>query len=171
MNDELGEISVCYSVKYVRRSRHPVARLWRAITDSNEVSAWMGYPTSIDLRPGGVFAMDFRKTDGSVMDCVIFRVEPEEVLAYAWERSVCEWTVEPDGEGSRYTFIQNGLPDRGDGEEELVAGWQGFFDQLDEYLDGVPLDVQKHEATWERRKEPYRDLLAAAFPGRRGNGG
>ena len=52
MND-LGKISLCYSVTFDRRSRHSPSQIWSAITDSDEVSRWMGYPAHIDLRIGG----------------------------------------------------------------------------------------------------------------------
>ncbi|OAI40137.1 hypothetical protein AYO38_06410 [bacterium SCGC AG-212-C10] len=161
MTDDLGTISLRYSLKYERTSKHPVERLWQAITTASDVSAWMGYPVTVDLRLGGEYRMDFRATGGGQMQCVICRVEPNRTFAYVHGHSYCEWSLEPAADGCRYTFVQNGLVDRGEGEEELVAGWHGFFDQFDDYLDGMPLDLPKHQATWERLKTPYRQRLEA----------
>ncbi len=68
MND-LGKISLCYSVTFDRRSRHSPSRIWSAITDSDEVSRWMGYyPARIDLRIGGQehFCRDRRSSGASL---------------------------------------------------------------------------------------------------------
>jgi uncharacterized protein YndB with AHSA1/START domain len=164
MNEDLGTISLCYSVKYERSSRHSAERLWQAITSPGEVSKWMAYPVTIDLRPGGEFSMDFRTTGGGEMRCVICRIEPGRAFAYVFEQSVCEWTIEAADEGCRYTFVQSGLADRGEREEELAAGWHGFYDQLDEYLDGIPLDLEKHRARWLERLPAYRERLRAVLP-------
>ncbi|OAI40136.1 hypothetical protein AYO38_06405 [bacterium SCGC AG-212-C10] len=164
MDDNLGTISLCYAVRYERTSRHSADRLWKAISRAEEVSAWMDYPASIDLQLGGAYFVDFSKASEGEIAGVICRLEPGRVLGYVWGWSVCEWTIEADGDGCRYTFIQNGLADRGEGEEGLIAGWHGFFDQLDEYLDAIPLDLARHRATWNERKAPYRSLLRAKLP-------
>ena len=51
--NELAELTRCYTISFERRSKHPVERLWRAITQSDEVTAWMKYSARIDLRIGG----------------------------------------------------------------------------------------------------------------------
>ena len=42
MNEELAQVHPCYSITFTRQSKHSPERLWRAITDSAEVSRWMG---------------------------------------------------------------------------------------------------------------------------------
>jgi uncharacterized protein YndB with AHSA1/START domain len=164
MNEELGTISPCYTIRIERKSRHPVERVWRAITQSKEVSAWMGYPTQIDLRPGGEFTVDFNATHpGEVLDGVIARVEPLRRLQYVWGSSVVEWLIDPDGDGSRYAFVHSGLALRDVPDEEgLAAGWHDFLEGLEGHLEGMTRDLEAGKRRWEELKPRYRVLLAAA---------
>lgn len=160
MNNDLGEITACYKMTFVRRSKHSAIRLWAAITNEDEVSKWMEAPSRIDLRVGGSWFIDFGR---STLDGVIIRVEPERVLAYAWGRSVVEWTIEDSNEGCTYTFVHQGCEDRGEGEEGLPAGWHNGLDQIDLHLDGQYMSKEELAADWERLKPLYRERLETAL--------
>lgn len=126
----------------------------------------MGYPARVDLRVGGDWFVDFMSTDDDTLTGVVVRVDPGKVLTYVWGWSVVEWQVEEDGRGCRYTFIHNGLTDRGEDEEGLPAGWHSFLDQLDRYLDGPVLEAEAERSEWLRLKPGYREKLDRALPGR-----
>ncbi len=162
MNDELGEIRPCYGVWFTRRSKYPPARLWRAITDSSEVSRWMTYPARIDLRPGGEYYVDFGRTNEGALDGVISHVEPERRLVYVWGTSTVEWALEPDGNGTNYLFAQHGLYPRPIPDEEgLAAGWHSWLDDLDSFIEtGVASPETQGRPRWLKLKEDYRPLLA-----------
>ncbi|MEO8540422.1 MAG: SRPBCC domain-containing protein, partial [bacterium] len=136
---DLGTLTHCYSIRYDRTSKHSAERLWRAITDPTEVTSWMQYPATVDLRVGGDYRVDFSKTNSGLLDGVIVAIEPARLLRYAWGTTIVEWTIEPAAQGCKHTFLQTGLPDRGPGEEQLVAGWHAWFDDLDTFLDGRSL--------------------------------
>jgi uncharacterized protein YndB with AHSA1/START domain len=166
VNEDLGAISIAYSLKLARRSKHSPTRLWRAITNATEVESWMGFPARIDLRPGGEYTVDFGShAEGDVLDGIIIKVEPERLLRYAWGHSVVDWTIESDGDGCRHVFVQAGLTPRDLPDEEgLVAGWHDFLDSLDDFLDGTerPQNSAGTER-WEALKRQYRPLLAAVL--------
>jgi len=163
MKEDLGEITPCYTISFTRHSDHSPERLWRAITDADEVSAWMDYPTKIDLRVGGGYLVDFSSTDQGAIHGVIVRVEAKRVLAYVWGLSVVEWSIEDDGDGCVYTFVQNGLADRGEDEEGLAAGWHEFLDRLEGHLEGEYVPRDEQQRNWEALKPPYRKMLDAAI--------
>lgn len=164
MNNELGEVSRCYSLKWTRQSKHSAARLWRALTDAEEVTAWMRYPARVDLRVGGEYFADFARIGGGLMDGVIVSLEPERLLRYAWNLTVVQWAIEPDGAGCRYTFSQTGLPARDEpGEEGLPAGWHGWFEDLDAYLDTGIAPADDGVERWQELGRQYRPLLAKAL--------
>lgn len=162
---ELGKVTRCYTLTYERRSRHPVSRVWRSISDPEEVSRWMRYPARIDLRRGGDYFVDFGSSpDGGALDGVIVRIEAERSLAVVWGLSVLEWQLEPDGEGCRYTFVHHGqaprlVPD----DEGLAAGWHLFLDALAASLDDPgplpPEDETEHRVLMA----PYRERLDAVL--------
>jgi uncharacterized protein YndB with AHSA1/START domain len=133
---EMGEITCSYDLRFERKSKHSAERLWRAITEPGEVGHWMNYPARIELRVGGDYCVDFSRTSDGSLDGVIVRLEPARKLAYAWGLSVVEWTLEPDGEGCRYTMVHAGLR-RDLANEELVAGWHLFLDDFAGHLEGA----------------------------------
>jgi uncharacterized protein YndB with AHSA1/START domain len=169
---DLGEITPCWTITFRRESKHSAQRLWRAITDADEVSKWMGYPASIDLRPGGDYHLDFSKPragdDGGELDGVIVRVQDERSLAIVWGRSVLEWAIEPDGAGCRYTFTHHGQepPSEGDRhtDEGIAAGWHAFLDSFAAHLDGVALPVKAPQAHGQL-EATYRERVGAVIKG------
>jgi len=163
VKEDLGEITACYMVTFKRRTKHSPERLWAAITDADEVTVWMDYPTKVDLRVGGEYLVDFASTDQGAIHGVIVRVEPERVLAYVWGSSVVEWTIEADDDGCVYTFVHNGLADRGEDEEGLAAGWHEFLDRLEGHLESEYIDREAQQRNWEALKPPYRKMLEAAI--------
>jgi len=163
MSDELGEITACYTIRYERQSKHAPARLWRAITDSAEVSRWMSRSARIDLRVGGDYFVQFEPGAGA-LDGVIVRAEPEHNLAYVWGLSVVEWTIEPDGDGSRYSFVHHGMSVRGLPDEEGVAsGWHVWLDDFERHLSGKAPDPEIGRARFEALSPPYRERLEAVL--------
>ena len=159
MIDGMGEITRCYTVTFRRRSRHSPERLWRAITDPDEIAAWMGAPARTEIRVGGEYYVDFQGDGEDALDGIIVRVEPERRLGYVWGRSYVEWEIESAAGGTYYRFLQNGLSDRGEDEEGLPAGWHGFFDRLDDHLEGVARTDAEHTARWQALKPLYRDQI------------
>jgi len=164
MNDNIGTISKCYTVTYNRQSKHSAERLWHAITDPDEISSWMGAPAKVDLRVGGEYLVDFHG-DGDGLDGIVVRVEHQQRLGYLWGWSYVEWELENTDDGCRYTFLQNGLADRGDDEEGLPAGWHEFFERLDDHLEGHSRSDDEHAKRWEALKPFYRTQIDAIIRG------
>jgi uncharacterized protein YndB with AHSA1/START domain len=168
MNDDIGEITLCYTIKFDRVSKHPAKRLWAAITDPAEIGKWMDYPARVDLRPGGEYVVDFSRTNEGALDGVIVRVRPERLLTYVWGWSVVEWSLEDvPGGGCKYRFVHNGQADRGEGEEGLPAGWHEFLIRFDRHLDGAYLTQEQQKANWERLKPRYLERLDKVLVPRR----
>jgi uncharacterized protein YndB with AHSA1/START domain len=155
-------------VTFKRRSRHSPARLWRAITDAAELAAWMEVPGAarVDLRAGGEYWVPFKADGSDALDGVVVKVEAERVLRYAWGRSVVEWEIEAEGDGCVYTFLQQGLAYRNIPDEPgLPAGWHGWLDMFDAYLDGASIPKEKQDADWTALQPAYRERLDAIhFP-------
>ena len=161
--NELAELTRCYTISFERRSKHPVEKLWRSITDPDQVSQWMQYPARIDLRVGGDYFLDFSRSSSENLDGVIVRVERERTLAYVWGVSVVEWKLESSDSGCRYTFVHHGMPPRDvDDEEGVAAGWHLWLDDLESHLDGAALGPEDPAAYAELRK-PYRERIAAVM--------
>jgi uncharacterized protein YndB with AHSA1/START domain len=162
---DLGEITPCWTITFRRRSKHPPARVWAALTDPDQVSRWWHGPARIDLRVGGEYHVDF--SQGGSLEGVIVRVQPERLLACVWGVSVLEWTIEADGEGCRYTFTSHGQPPALEGasytDEGIAAGWHQGLDTIDSLLDGDPSPPKPTREAWERLKDLYLPSIDAVL--------
>ena len=165
--EEMGEIIDGHTLRFVRVVNHPPQRVWRAITDRNELEAWMRFAVPLfDARVGGrvhFFGEDEKTSPG--IDGRIFIFDPPRTLAYSFydpripehaeigERTWgVRWDLEPHGDGCQITFIQRYLPAAvlwGVGE-----GWHWFLDQLVAYFDGDLDELWKEF----KRREAANDL-------------
>jgi uncharacterized protein YndB with AHSA1/START domain len=162
---DLGEITACWTITFHRYSKHSAERLWGAITDADQVSTWMHYPARIDLRVGGDYYIDFSRTNEGALDGVIVRIAPERTLAVVWGHSVLEWTIEPDGDGCRYTFADHGNPTLGGRPEGIMAGWHRWLDDLGAHLNGVTTPPGDGNQRWRALQPPYRQRLDEVLRG------
>lgn len=126
---------------------HPRERVWRALTESDILAAWLMDNDLEDVAVGETF--EFRGEsvpllwDGTVQ-CEILAVEPPERLEISWNgggmnpATTVTWRLEDVEEGTRLIFTHEGL----DGLRGLLmkgglsGGWQTMYEQtLPELLD------------------------------------
>ena len=129
---------------------HPPSTVWAALTTAEGLGSWFGEEATIDLRPGGTARMSW--TDGSTVEMRIERVEEPRVFGYTWRvyglsdddprRTYVEFTLEPDGDGTRLTVVESGfaqLPD--DAHDQAFGGnsdgWAKELGELVTYLDAA----------------------------------
>ena len=124
--------------------------VWQALTTAEGLSAWFGDRASIDLRPGGAATMTFGS--GMTVDMRVERVEEPTVFAYTWRlpdlpeddprRTYVEFTLEPDGEGTRLRLVETGfaqLPveNRRETYDAHSAGWSRELAELVDHVDAL----------------------------------
>ncbi len=123
----------------------PPARVWRALTDSNEIAEWM-YPNDFKPKIGHHFTLqvpgrpDFDGTvRGEVVECV-----PEKTLSFTWAGGDVVGTtvrheLEPNGEGTVLRFEHTGFDlDAAWGEQALRGaeyGWKMMLGRLGELVE------------------------------------
>ena len=128
----------------------PPATVWTALTTAEGLGAWFGNEAAIDLRPGGSAWMKW--DNGHTADMRVERVEEPRVFGYTWHiyglpdddprRTYVEFTLEPDGAGTRLTVTESGfaqLPEDAfrqafDGNTQ---GWGSELAELVAYLDAA----------------------------------
>jgi uncharacterized protein YndB with AHSA1/START domain len=121
----------------IRLERHlPVVpgHLFRALSDSAEISSWMKFPATAGPGLGGRIMVEFSKTD--ILDGIICLYEPDKIFAYTWGSSIVKFLIDHDSSGeSPLILTHSGVtPDLAAG---LAAGWHAFLDQLQEHLTGI----------------------------------
>jgi len=127
---------------------HPPAKVWQALTTEEGLGTWFGQKAAVDLHVGGWAQLTF--TGHDPVDLRIERLEPPRVFGYTWRinglpaddprRTYVEFTLEPEGDGTRLTVVESGFAQVPD---ELhpgsyggnVQGWQSELAELVDYLD------------------------------------
>jgi uncharacterized protein YndB with AHSA1/START domain len=146
--EDFGTIAAA-EVVFERRFDAPRERVWRALTDPEELAAWLA-PAEIELRPGGPVVLRF---DDEIERGTITELREPEVIAYTWNEgktdSLVRFELEPDGDGTRLTLTHTF-------EQEIDlssfgAGWHHHLELLIAQVAGSPI-------TWDRNR--YRELKA-----------
>ena len=95
---------------------HPPVKVWAALTTAEGLAAWFGNEAAIDLRPGGSAWMKWNEGHTAEM-----RGNGEEPRAFGFtwhiyglpegdpRRTYVEFTLEPDGAGTRLTVVESGF--------------------------------------------------------------
>jgi uncharacterized protein YndB with AHSA1/START domain len=105
----------------------PVDVVWRAVTEPTQISTWFAEEAEIDLRPGGEGTLTF--VDKAVHRATSLRisvrsVEPHRTFSYRWlhpegaeaqpgNSLLVEFTLTPEGEGTRLRVTETGLDEMG----------------------------------------------------------
>jgi uncharacterized protein YndB with AHSA1/START domain len=152
MNDAMGKAETIYCVDWERVYPQSVERVWTAISDQDEVSAWIRYPTRLDMRVGGVIHIDF-SSQGS-LEGIVCSLEDPRLLIYTWGDSLVKWVLESGDGGTRLHFSHIGV--RPELLEGLSAGWHAFLGQLEDHLSGT-----SHPSRYRELKARYDKELKA----------
>jgi uncharacterized protein YndB with AHSA1/START domain len=130
------------SVIVERDFAHPPEKLWRALTQSHLIEAWL---MKNDFAPQVGRRFNLRGEWGGVLDCEVLALEPHSRLAYSWDfvhddpafnlRSVVTFTLTPTATGTHLRVEQAGFrPDQKQALGGALHGWGGFLDALDPVL-------------------------------------
>ena len=159
----VGDRSV---IRFERHLNHPVERVWRAISDPDEIVAWLAV-ADLDLVPGGRAELRWLNTDQggehAVARGVVTAVDPPHLLELDTDRhGLIRWELRPSGHDSNaclLTFTASvALPT----ELRLIvlAGWHTHLDFLAGALDGHAIDWPNWPRNhWEMVHDHYVETL------------
>ena len=123
----------------------PPERVWRAITEPDEIAAWFGDSAELDLRPGGDGWFNWEEHGR-------FAVRVEEVVAnerlvWRWSRkrdtpidegpsTRVEWRLSPaPGGGTVLELTESGFQREAD-RQDNIGGWKHELAELVAHVDG-----------------------------------
>lgn len=98
-----------------------------------------------DFKPAVGHCFNLRGDWGGVLDCEVLAIEPNRTLSYTWNfahedaaynmQSVVTFTLTPTGTGTHLRMEQTGFrPNQKQAYGGARAGWQQFFEKLDQVL-------------------------------------
>jgi uncharacterized protein YndB with AHSA1/START domain len=156
-----GDTSV---LRYQRHLRHPIERVWQAITDPDEIEAWLAR-ADLELARGGGIRLEWLNTDAdgnryeqAVARGTITELDPPNVLQYDTDvHGVVRWELDDADGGTRLTLtVAIELPPERITENR--SGWHVHLDFLEEALEGERVDW----ANWPRdRWQAHHDRYLA----------
>jgi len=148
------------ALHFERTFRHPVARVWRAVTEPAELAQWFVGPVAWTPTLGETF-------DVAGAPVQITELDPPRVIAWTWgvESYRFELAGAPEGCVLRFTHV---FDDRHGPAAQHAAGWETYLDRLDALLTGHPISEEDAHVPIAELHEEY----AMAFgqdpaPGRR----
>jgi uncharacterized protein YndB with AHSA1/START domain len=146
--EQFGVIAVDHLV-FERHLNAPPERVWRALTDPDELAGWLA-PAEIDLRVGGRVVLRFEDNEHSG---TITELREPEVLAYTWDEarteSLVRFKLEPDADGTRLTLRHT---------FEHEADFSGYGGGWHQHLELLAGHVAGEPTAWDWDR--YRELKA-----------
>lgn len=130
MNGSLETVGDRAALRFERRLDHSVERVWRAITEPDELRQWYPGVPEWNLEPGERFGSE----GGAEAKGQITELDPPHVLAYDWDDEQFRFELRPDGDGCVLVFTHV-FADRALGAQH-AAGWEIYLGRLDVHLDG-----------------------------------
>jgi uncharacterized protein YndB with AHSA1/START domain len=149
-------------IRFERRLGHSVERVWRALTQPDEIASWLAL-AELELEEGGRVVLTWQNTDDegntAVARGTVSALEPPRLLEFDTDsHGRLRWELEPAGDGTALTFTAE-VDVPADVETEVIAGWHIHLDHLEEVLDGGTIDWpnwdREHRPDWERIHERY----------------
>ncbi|KUN86468.1 SRPBCC family protein [Streptomyces griseoruber] len=148
------------AVRFIRTYDHPVARVWRFVTDPAELAHWFPSRVAMDLRPGGTihFSGDPRLPESTGR---VLAVDALSHLSFAWGGDELRFDLQPDGdERTRLTLTD--VLESADTAARNAAGWEVCLAALDtRAAGGPPAPPNGATRSWE---SSYLACVEAGFP-------
>jgi uncharacterized protein YndB with AHSA1/START domain len=121
-------------LRFERVLEHPPERVWKAMIEPVQLSAW--HPTPFELEPvkGGLMRYIAAEGSPAMPDGTVIEFDPPRVLAYTWGEDQLRWELLPHGDGCLLVLTHT-FDDRLKAARD-AAGWHLCLDQLSCSLDG-----------------------------------
>jgi uncharacterized protein YndB with AHSA1/START domain len=150
---------------FERQLAHPVATVWEAITQPEELSQWFPCQVELDLRVGGPMNFTFThmplKDGPMTMTGEVTELEPPHRLSFMWGEDHLHFELEDTdaGAGCRLRFSVE--LDSRDKAARDGAGWHQCLDALERQLSGTDASGPDDADAW---KGYYREYERRGFP-------
>jgi uncharacterized protein YndB with AHSA1/START domain len=159
----LGEVlrdGDTFGLRFERELRHAPERVWRAITESDQLQHW--FPTDIvgERRAGAPLQLPFwpavvdkHQIADTTMTGRILTWDPPRTFSWVWDRDTLIFELHPTDTGTRLVFT-TWVVDTTAGVHRTAAGYHVCLDQLVALVDTgdpppfIDRDTSRYETTY-----------------------
>ena len=150
---------------FVRRFRHAPEKVWRALTESEHLRAWMPCDIVGERAEGAAIELPFwpdvvekYKIDEPVLSGTIRVWDPPRVFEWMWDTDILRWELESDGAGTTLTFTTWLGTANTESLANNGAGYHMCLDHLEQLLDtgSAPSVAEADPSVLEKR---YAELV------------
>jgi uncharacterized protein YndB with AHSA1/START domain len=131
-----------YQLQFERHLRHPVEKVWAALTNPVQLAQWLA-PGEIELTLGGRVYLAF--TDGSgVIEGRVTAITPPRLLEFNWtdkgdDLGFVRWELTAE-DGGTHLVLTHTVPESARALGiPMLAGWHSLLEQLEILLDDQPM--------------------------------
>jgi uncharacterized protein YndB with AHSA1/START domain len=158
------------ALRFERRYRHPMERVWRAISDPTEMAQW--FPSNVEgTRAAGeelVFVDDAQRAaareageptrdEGPLIRGTVITYDPPKVFSFTWGGEVLRFELVPDGRDTVLVFTQ--LLTHQSVAARNASGWHMCLGALDRLFDAPADEV----VSWTDVYDDYLDRMGPAL--------
>jgi uncharacterized protein YndB with AHSA1/START domain len=170
-----------YVLRFERLLAHPTEKVWRALTEPEQLREW--FPTDIEgeRRLGARVRFVFREDaptaaempelldhDPVDLDGEITEFNRPRLLAYSWGEESLRWELEGVERGCRLVFThtfteRSGIPHPGGPRKKAArtaSGWEICLERLAALLDAFPEVPAAAQPNWQELYEGYVERFA-----------
>jgi uncharacterized protein YndB with AHSA1/START domain len=144
-------------VRFERRLPHSVETVWAALTEQEQLDAWMP-GVRFEAREGGTYEIWFGgECEGPAhVSGLVAAYQPPNVL----QLGTIRWELSATEDGCLLKFsdvlVFEGPRSRGDISNAVLGGWHHYLDRLEEALAGRPVQHDQPEPDYAAREVPGR---------------
>ena len=128
----LEQVGARWRLRFRRELAHAPGRVWRALTEADDLAAWFPDGVRGEWRVGA--RLTFGSTHVGTFLGEVLRCEPPVLLEYTWGTDVLRWEIEPTTAGCALTLLDT-FPEQGKAARD-GAGWHACLDALAARLAG-----------------------------------
>jgi uncharacterized protein YndB with AHSA1/START domain len=140
------------ALRFERRLEHSIDRVWRAVTEPDELRQW--FVSEVPWTPVAGEVFEAGGETGRIT-----ALDPPHLIAWTWGMERYSFELAPQGDGCRLVFTHVFNPDLGP-DWQHAAGWETYLNRLDAHLAGGFLSELDAHANIDELLERYRSRFA-----------
>lgn len=147
-----------YQLVFVRTLRHPIDKVWRAITEAVHLGHWFPDGMQPDFAAGARLHFVPAGNDDLAFEGEVLAFEPPTLVEFTWGTDTIRIALAAtaDGRGTVLTFTDT-FDELGKAARD-GAGWHDCLDELGHHLDGTAAD-ESQGTRWKQVHEAYIEAL------------